>query len=185
MDPLAVPDESLAALERVAAEAQSYLAELTDAPVRSSTSDEAAERFGGRLPDEGVGTMAAIEELLRDGIEAHVRSDGPRFFHWVIGGSTPAALAADWVTSLLDQNAGGWDATPLGARLEEVSIGWLLELFDLPSPWSGVLTTGATTANFTALAAARQWWGEQHGVDVSEAGLVGLPRVPVLSSRFI
>src|ERR671934_949582 len=185
MDPLTVPDESIAALERVAAEAQSYLAELTDAPVRSASSDEAAKRFGGRLPDEGVGTMAAIEELLRDGIEAHVRSGGPRFFHWVIGGSTPAALAADWVTSLLDQNAGGWDATPLGARLEHVSVQWLLDLFELPAEWSGVLTTGATTANFAALAAARQWWGEQHGVDVSETGLAGLPPVPVLTSGFV
>jgi glutamate/tyrosine decarboxylase-like PLP-dependent enzyme len=185
VDPLAVPDESLAALERVASEAQSYLAALTGAPVRSESSDEAAARFGGSLPDEGVGTMAAIEELLRDGIEAHVRSDGPRFFHWVIGGSTPAALAADWVTSLLDQNAGGWDATPLGARLEHVSIQWLLDLFELPAEWSGVLTTGATTANFAGLAAARQWWGEQNGVDVSETGLAGLPQVPVLSSRFI
>ncbi|HEY6836766.1 MAG TPA: aminotransferase class V-fold PLP-dependent enzyme [Gaiellaceae bacterium] len=185
MDPLAVPDESLAALERVASEAASYLAELKDAPVRSSTSDEAAERFGGRLPDEGVGTMTAIEELLRDGIDAHVRSGGPRFFHWVIGGSTPAALAADWLTSLLDQNAGGWDATPLGSRLEKVSIDWLLELFGLPEQWSGVLTTGATTANFAALAAARQWWGEQHGVDVSEDGLAGLPQTPILSSGFI
>ena len=185
MDPLAVPDESLAALERVASEAQGYLAELIDGPVRSPTSDEAAERFRGELPDEGVGTIAAIEELLRDGIEAHVRSGGPRFFHWVIGGSTPAALAADWVTSLLDQNAGGWDATPLGARLEHISIQWLLDLFELPAEWSGVLTTGATTANFAGLAAARQWWGEQHGVDVSETGLAALPQARVLSSRFI
>ena len=185
MDPLAVPDESLAALERVASEAQGYLAELIDGPVRSPTSDEAAEHFRGELPDEGVGTIAAIEELLRDGIEAHVRSGGPRFFHWVIGGSTPAALAADWVTSLLDQNAGGWDATPLGARLEHISIQWLLDLFELPAEWSGVLTTGATTANFAGLAAARQWWGEQHGVDVSETGLAALPQARVLSSRFI
>ena len=185
MDPLTVPDESLAALERVAAQAQGYLAELTDAPVRAAGSDEAAERFGGPLPDEGAGTLAAIEELLADGIDAHVRSAGPRFFHWVIGGSTPAALAADWVTSLLDQNAGGWDATPLGAHLEQVSIDWLLDLFGLPAHWGGVLTTGATTANFTGLAAARQWWGKQHGVDVSEAGLGGLPQMPVLSSGFI
>jgi glutamate/tyrosine decarboxylase-like PLP-dependent enzyme len=185
MDPLAVPDESLAALERVTAEAQSYLAELVYAPVRSASSDEAAERFGGSLPADGIGTMDAIEELLRDGIDAHVRSGGPRFFHWVIGGSTPAALAADWVTSLLDQNAGGWDATPLGARLEHVSVQWLLDLFELPAEWSGVLTTGATTANFAALAAARQWWGEQHGVDVSETGLAALPQARVLSSRFI
>jgi glutamate/tyrosine decarboxylase-like PLP-dependent enzyme len=184
MDPLAA-DESLAALERVADEAHEYLATLAEEPVRSAASDEAAARFGGRLPDDGAGSLAAIEELLADGMEAHVRSAGPRFFHWVIGGSTPAALAADWVTSLLDQNAGGWEASPLGARLEQVSIQWLLELFDLPADWSGVLTTGATTANFTGLAAARQWWGEQQGLDVSQAGLSGLPPVPVLSSKFI
>ena len=185
MDPLAVPDESLEALERVAREAGDYLATLREAPVRSAGSNDAAERFGGSLPNEGAGTLAALEELLAGGIEAHVRSSGPRFFHWVIGGSTPAALAADWVASLLDQNAGGWDASPLAARLEQVSIQWLLDLFGLPRAWSGVLTTGATTANFTALAAGRQWWGEAHGVDVSEAGLSALPPVPVLSSRFI
>jgi len=170
VDPLTVPDESLAALERVATEARGYLAELAEAPVRSPRSDDAAERFGGPLPEEGAGTLAALEELLNDGIEAHVRSGGPRFFHWVIGGSTPAALAADWVTSLLDQNAGGWDATPLGTRLEKVSVEWLLDLSRLPADWGGVLTTGATTANFTGLVAARQWWGEQHGATVSATG---------------
>jgi glutamate/tyrosine decarboxylase-like PLP-dependent enzyme len=184
MDPLAA-DESLAALERVAAKAHEYLTTLAEQPVRSPASDEAAARFGGPLPEDGTGSLAAIEELLGDGMEAHVRSAGPRFFHWVIGGSTPAALAADWVTSLFDQNAGGWEASPLGARLEQISIQWLLELFDLPADWSGVLTTGATTANFTGLAAARQWWGEQHGVDVSQAGLSGLPPVSILSSKFI
>ena len=184
MDPFAA-DESIAALKRVAAEAHDYLATIGEQPVRSASSDEAAARFGGSLPEEGAGALATIEELLREGVDAHVRSAGPRFFHWVIGGSTPAALAADWVTSLFDQNAGGWEASPLAARLEDVSIQWLLELFDLPSDWSGVLTTGATTANFTGLAAARQWWGEQHGVDVSQTGLPGLPPVPVLSSKFI
>lgn len=184
-DPLAVPDESAAALERVAAEAGEYLAALADAPVRSAGSDEAAAGFGGPLPKDGIGTLATLEELFAKGTEAHVRASGPRFFHWVIGGSTPAALAADWVASLFDQNAGGWDASPLAVRLEKVSIDWLLELFDLPREWSGVLTTGATMANFTGLAAGRQWWGEQHGVDVSEVGLAGFPPMPILSSRFI
>jgi glutamate/tyrosine decarboxylase-like PLP-dependent enzyme len=184
-DPLAVPDESAAALERIAAEAREYLASLGEAPVRSGRSDEVAGRIGGSLPEVGIGTLATLEELLDASGEAQVRSAGPRFFHWVIGGATPAALAADWVASLLDQNAGGWDASPLAARLEEVSIAWLLELFDLPDRWSGVLTTGATMANFTGLAAARQWWGEEQGVDVSGAGLSGLPPMPVLSSAFI
>jgi glutamate/tyrosine decarboxylase-like PLP-dependent enzyme len=184
-DPLAVGDDSAAALERIAGEAQEYLAALREAPVRSERSDEAAESFGGSLPAQGIGTLATIEELLEGGAEAHVRSAGPRFFHWVIGGATPAALAADWVAALLDQNAGAWDASPLAVRLEQVAIDWLLELFELPETWSGVLTTGATMANFTGLGAARQWWGEQQGVDVSNVGLAALPQMPVLSSGFI
>ncbi len=184
-DPLAVPDDSVAALERVAAEARGYLAALGDAPVRSSRSDEAALEFGGGLPREGVGTLATIDELLAAGTEAHVRSAGPRFGQWGRGGAPPAARAADWVTALFDQNAGGWDASPLAVRLEQLSVEWLLDLFELPHEWSGVLTTGATMANFTGLAAARQWWGGQHGVDVSEVGLAGLPPMPLLSSGFI
>src|SRR5205823_14244455 len=109
MDPLAA-DESLAALERVAAEAHEYLTTLPEQAVRSAASEEAAARFGGPLPDEGAGSAAAIEELLRDGMDAHVRSAGPRFFHWVIGGSTPAEIVADWVTSILDHNVIGLEA---------------------------------------------------------------------------
>src|SRR5919204_3118817 len=141
MDPLAVGDDSVAALERVAAEARDYLATLAEQPVRLADSDGAAARFGGPLPHEGAGTLATIEELLREGADAHVRSAGPRFFHWVIGGSTPAALAADWVTSLFDQNAGGWEASPLAARLEDVSVPLLLQLVDPPFGWGGVVAT--------------------------------------------
>jgi glutamate/tyrosine decarboxylase-like PLP-dependent enzyme len=183
-DPLTSPADSLAALERVLAAAGPYLASLPDAPVRLARSNEVAETFGGRLPADGVGTLAALDELL-GGLDAHVRSSGPRFFHWVIGGSTPAALAADWLTSLLDQNAGGWDSSPLASRLELVALEWLRDLFELPAEWGGVLVTGGQMANFTGLAAARQWWGEQRGVDVSTEGLVGLPQAPVLTSEFV
>jgi glutamate/tyrosine decarboxylase-like PLP-dependent enzyme len=106
-------------------------------------------------------------------------------FHFVTGGVTPAALAGDWLTSLLDQNAFSWVGTPLGSRLEAVTVRWLKELFRLPAAWAGVLTTGATMANFTALAAARHWYGERHGIDVEDRGLAGLPSVPVLSGGFI
>jgi glutamate/tyrosine decarboxylase-like PLP-dependent enzyme len=102
-----------------------------------------------------------------------------------MGGATPAALGADWLTSLLDQNAGGWDASPLASRLELVSLRWLRELFGLPSDWDGVLVTGGQMANFTGLAAARQWWGERQGVDISVDGLAGLPQAPVLTSGFV
>ena len=177
--------ETLEALELVLGEAREYLQTLDRAPVRMPNANDAAAGFAGALPDDGAGTRAAIEELLARGLDAHIRSSGPRFFNWVVGGTTPAALAADWVTSLLDQMAGPWDGSPLSAQLERTSLRWLLELFDLPTEWSGVLTTGATMAHFAALTTARRWWGERHGVDVDAVGLSALPPVPVFSSGFI
>ena len=94
-DPLEQPADSLAALERVAAEADAYLASLGTGPVRLPHSDEAAVSFGGSLPENGLGTLGALDELIEPGLDAHVRSSGPRFFHWVMGGATPAALGAD------------------------------------------------------------------------------------------
>jgi len=183
-DPLSAVDDAVPALELVLEHARKYLAEVRG-PVRERDSDDAARSFTGALPDEGSGTLAVVRQLLERGTKAHVRSGGPRFFHWVIGGSTPAALAADWFAVLIDQNAGAWDMSPLAAQLEELSLAWLQELFALPAAWGGVLTTGATTANFAALAAARQWWGEQRDVDVAADGLAGLPPIPVLTSGFV
>ena len=172
-------------LEAAAQAAREYLDGVDERLVRSPQADESAHGYGGELPDEGVGALAAVKELVDAGPDASVASAGPRFFHWVIGGVTPAALAADWVASALDQNAAAWDASPLGTRLEELSLSWLKDLFGLPSDWAGVLTTGATMANFTGLAAARRWWGQRHGVDVDDEGFAGLPQVPVLSSGHI
>jgi glutamate/tyrosine decarboxylase-like PLP-dependent enzyme len=169
----------------VVAEAQVYLADLDGSPVRLPGADEAAARFDGALPDDGVGAFNALRELIERGLPAAVRSSGPRMFHFVTGGVTPAALGADWLASALDQNAFSWVGTPLGSRLEAVTIGWLKDLFRLPPSWAGVLTTGATTANLTALAAARRWAGERHGVDVEEHGLGGVPSIPVFSSGYI
>ena len=183
-DPLTTPDDAVRALQLVLDHAREYLADIRE-PVRERQADEAARSFTGSLPNDGNGTLPVIRQLLEHGTQAHVRSGGPRFFHWVIGGSTPAALAADWFTSLIDQNAGAWDMSPLAAQLEELSLSWLQELFGLPADWGGVLTTGATTANFAALAAARQWWGEQQRVDIATDGLAGLPPIPVLTSGYV
>jgi glutamate/tyrosine decarboxylase-like PLP-dependent enzyme len=73
----------------------------------------------------------------------------------VIGGTTPAALGADWLASALDQPAYAWVISPLGVHLERVALRWLLELFELPAEFGGILTTGATVANFVGLGAAR------------------------------
>jgi glutamate/tyrosine decarboxylase-like PLP-dependent enzyme len=178
-----IHDETVEALRYAADAAREYLGGLEDAPVRPPRADEAAERFGGPLPEDGDGALAALAELATGGAEAAIRSPGPRFFHFVTGGVTPAALGADWLASAFDQTAFAWVASPLGSRLEVVALDWLKELFDLPASWGGVLTTGATTANFTALAAARQWWGERHGIDVAEDGLTRA--VPVFSSGYV
>lgn len=168
----------------VAAEAAGYLDRLDDAPV-SPLIAEPGEGLAGGLPLQGTDALEALRLLLSEADEGATRSAGPRFFHFVMGGSTPAALAADWLASALDQIAFNWVSSPLAMRIEQITLGWLKELFGLPSDWSGVLTTGATMANFTCLAAARRWWGQQHGVDVETAGLAGLPPVPVLGSGYV
>ena len=185
-DPLEDRDRLSALLAQAANAARAYLSGIDERPAGGGPSrDAAALRFAASLPDAGDGSLATISRLLTDGIEAATNSAGPRFFHFVTGGSTPAALAADWLASTLDNNAGLWVSSPLGSRLEQIAVAWLKELFDLPPEWAGVLTTGATMSNFTALAAARQWWGEEHGIDIASRGISGLPAVPVLTSGFI
>src|SRR4029450_10471432 len=166
-------DEEEAALSYVLATAQRYLAELDDSPVLPAR----GERFGGALREDGVGAAATLEQLVA-AADVATRSSGPRFFHFVTGGTTPAALGADWLTSLLDQNAFSGVSSPYGAQLEAVAVRWLLELFALPEDWGGVLTTGATMANFVGLACARRWWAEQHGGELDERGSPVVPPAP-------
>jgi glutamate/tyrosine decarboxylase-like PLP-dependent enzyme len=169
-----------AALEYVLETAKRYLAELDESPVLPAH----GVRFEGALPEEGDGALAALAELVA-GADVATRSSGPRFFHFVTGGTTPAALGADWLASLLDQNSFSAVSSPYGAQLEDVAIRWLLDLFELPDTWGGVLTTGATMANFVGLAGARRWWAERHDVDLDERGFAGLPAVPVFSSDYV
>src|SRR6478735_7936015 len=173
------PSELPEVIDLTAREAASYLEGIADRPVRDPRADDVAATFGGPLPEDGVGAVRAMEELVA-GLDGAVHSAGPKFFHFVDGGTTPAALGADWLATTLDQNPGAWVSTPLAARLEQVSIVWLKELFGLPASWGGVLTTGATMANFVALACARRWCGERAGVDVDEHGLAGPPPITVL-----
>jgi glutamate/tyrosine decarboxylase-like PLP-dependent enzyme len=179
-----VRDETSEAALLAFEQASAWLAGLDERPVLPGGADEAAAAFGGQLPEDGSGAVPALEELV-EGLDAATASPGPRFFHFVTGGVTPAAFGADWLTTALDQNAFSWVGSPLGTRLETVAVGWLKQLFGLPAEWGGALTTGATTANFMGLAAARQWWGERHGRDIGAEGMAGLPPVPVLSSGFI
>jgi glutamate/tyrosine decarboxylase-like PLP-dependent enzyme len=184
-DALHEQDLAADALDLVAKAARSYLDALPTLPVHDKAGDDLLEQLGGALPEEGEGTLDAVGELLTIGTRAATHSSGPRFFHFVVGGSTPAAQAADWVTSLLDQVAGLWVASPFATRAETVALRWLKDLFGLPASYGGVLTPSATFANLTGLACARYWWARQHGVDVTTDGLAGLPRMPVLSSGYV
>jgi glutamate/tyrosine decarboxylase-like PLP-dependent enzyme len=175
------------ALEVAVRAAQEYLQNVDSAPAGPAGMDGAAAGFApeGKLPERGTGAVSAINELVDGGLPAATASAGPRFFHFVTGGATPAALAADWLASAIDQNSFSWVSSPLGSRVERVAVAWLKNLFRLPDAWGGVITTGATMANFTGLAAGRRWWGLELGRDIDRDGWSGLPAVPVLSSGYI
>src|SRR5258708_7747040 len=183
MDPLSDAMQIADALRLVEREAESYLASLDTALVKPPVTPEAGPI--PRLPDDGTGSVAALEELVAAAVDGATRSAGPRFFHFVIGGVTPAGLAADWLTSTLDQNAYNWISSPFGSRMEQVTMSWLKELFGIPAGGSGVLTTDATIAHFVRLASARRWWGLKHGVDIDADGWSGLPAVPVFAGGYL
>src|SRR6185503_18435726 len=105
------------------------------------------------LPEIGCPPGDAVREWFNRAEPGIVRTPSPRYFGFVTGGATPAALAGDWLASAIDQNPANWLLSPAGAQTELTSIRWLLELFGLPATWSGAFTTGATMANLSGLAA--------------------------------
>jgi len=180
-DPLHDRDQLGDALRLIQREADAYLASVDEALVRPT----GQPAFEGRLPARGAGSLQALSELIAAATEGATRSTGPRFFHFVMGGVTPAALGADWLTSALNQSAYNWVSSPLASRLEQVALGWLKELFGIPAQWSAVMTSAATTANLVGLASARRWWGLKHGVDIDDQGMSGLPQTPVFSGGYL
>ena len=184
-DPLDRRDELEHALELAAAQARAYLDGLATDPAQPPGFERPLEELEAALPEHGDGALAALTELGRLGRETATRTSGPRYFHFVTGGTTPAALAADWLASALDQNAAAWALSPLGTRLEQVAIDWLRQLFRLPETFGGVLVTGGTMANFTCLTVAREWCAERAGFSAAVEGLAESPRIPVLTSGYV
>ena len=137
------------------------------------------------LPETGNGAAATIDRIVELNTMAGGNTAGPRCFHFVIGGSTPAALAADLLATAYEQITYTWILSPVGVQMEVQALNWLKEMLGLPKSWPGVMVTGATMANFVCLAAARQWWGEQLGADISETGLAGMPQMPVLTTGLV
>jgi glutamate/tyrosine decarboxylase-like PLP-dependent enzyme len=152
------------------------------APASMDAIFEALTRLGA-LPAEGQPPSAVLEELVALAGPGLTSMAGPRFFGWVTGGTLPAALAADWLTSAWDQNAGTASGAPAAGAFEVAALRWVRELLDLPEQARGALVSGATMANFTALAAARHQVLAAAGWDVEHDGLGGAPPVRFLVGR--
>src|SRR5246127_1449908 len=168
-------------LLRTAEIAAEYLTSLPERPVRADASLEEL-RSGLRLAleDNSQPALQVIEELVAAADPGLVGTQSPRYFGFVIGGGLDAAIAADWLTSVWDQNAAGYPGGPSAAVAEGVACGWLLDILGLSADGGVGRTTGCQMAHFTCLAAARHRALAQAGWDVEADGLFGAPPVRVL-----
>jgi glutamate/tyrosine decarboxylase-like PLP-dependent enzyme len=169
-------------LAATAARAAKYVSSIVDRSVEPSPDDVAGlDALGGALNDEPLPADDVIELLDTFGSPATVASTGPRFFGFVVGGSLPAAMAANWLAGAWDQNAGLYISSPVAARVEDIAAQWLLDLLALPAGAGVGFVIGATMANFTCLLAARHALLARAGWDVEERGLFGAPEITVVA----
>src|SRR5215470_15804220 len=168
-------------LRRTAQIATDYLTSLPERPVHAdATLDELRSALRTALEDRPQPALQVIEELVTAADPGLVGTQSPRYFGFVIGGALDAAIAADWLTSVWDQNAAGYPGGPAAAVAEEVACEWLLDILGLPADAGVGLTTGCQMAHFTCLAAARHRSLADVGWDVEADGLFGAPPVRVL-----
>ena len=168
-------------LRRTAEIAADYVESLDERPVFPDvTPEQLREVLGGPLPEEPLDPAQVVVELTEHAEPGVVATGSGRYFGFVIGGGLPAALAADWLTSAWDQNAGLYAAGPSASIVEQVTRDWLLELLGLPGEASIGFVTGTQVAHVTGLAAARWHVLDDAGWDVGREGLAGGPRVRVL-----
>jgi glutamate/tyrosine decarboxylase-like PLP-dependent enzyme len=171
-----------ALLRDACARALAYLDGLADRPVAPAAADVAAlGRLDFALPGAGLDAAAVLALLDEAGSPATVASGGPRYFGFVTGGALPVAQAAAWLTTAWDQNAALSVMSPAASMLTGVALRWVTELLGLPTGSGGGFVTGATMANATCLAAARDAVLTRHGWDAAGQGLVGAPPVTVVA----
>ncbi len=150
------------------------------APTAEATG--AVSRLIESLPENGCPDEEVLALLDEVGSPASVAMAGPRFFGFVIGGSLPVTVATNWLATSWDQNVVMHEVTPAAATIEQVAIDWMVDLFGLPAGTGAGFVTGATVANFTALAAARHRVFEDAGWNVEADGLIGAPPVTLIVS---
>ena len=174
-----------AALDLVAREARTWLDNLTDSRVGTSASlAELRAKLDAPLPAAGKRAEAVVEHLVEATRGGLMASAGGRFFAWVMGGSLPAALAADWLVSSWEQNAVLYDCSPASAVIEATAGKWLLELLDLPPSASFAFTTGCQMAHFTCLAAARHRVLARLGWNVERDGMRAAPPLKIITNEY-
>lgn len=168
-------------LSSTAERAINYLDNINDRPIVPESS--AVKRTAGfveEMPEEATSPNDVIQMLDELGSPATMATTGRRFFGFVVGGVYPAALAANWLASTWDQVSSYYAITPATAKIEEVALGWMVDVLGLPEECNGAFVTGGTMANFTALAAARRQVLLQAGWDVEDEGLFGAPPITVV-----
>ena len=170
-------------LHRALGYALDHLSGLDTRPVAATTTlDELRARLGAPLGDAGLPATAVVEALVEAARGGHLGSASGRFFAWVIGGALPSAIAADWLTSVWDNNATIYATGPAASVAEDVAGAWARDLLGLPATASFALTTGCQMAHVTCLAAARHTLLAPLGWDVGADGLAGAPPIRVLAN---
>ena len=168
-------------LTETARRATRYLSSLPErSVVPASVSIDALEQLGGALPEASTDPAQVLALLDDIGSPATVATAGPRYFGFVIGGTLPAALAANWLAGAWDQNGAMRVMSPVVARLEEIVQQWTIDLLNLPAGSGAGFVTGTTMANLTSLAAARTALLQRAGWNVEEDGLFGAPPIDVV-----
>lgn len=168
-------------LMRAAEHALAWINGLNDRPVATTASlGEMRARLARPLADDGVAPVQVIDELVADTADGIIGSQSGRFFSWVIGGSVPSAMAADWLTTVWDQNAGTHACAPAASVVEEVVADWLKDIFKLPAVCSVGFVTGTQMAHVTCLAAARHALLRDCGWNVERQGLAGSSPIRIL-----
>ena len=168
-------------LDETVRRATRFLESLPERPVAASCgAGNLTAALGDALPEKGLPASAVLSRLDEVGGKGTVASAGPRYFGFVTGGVLPAPLAANWLAAAWDQNAFSEVSSPVGAAIERVATRWVLEALDLPADAGTAFVTGATMANFAALAADRRAVLLAHGHDVDRHGLHGAPEVAVV-----
>ena len=182
---MAIDDEETSRILEIAMRhARAYLSGSDGQGVASTGSLEDLRRnLSKPLLDRGVSAEDAIEDLVRDASPGLIGSTGGRFFGWVLGGTLPAALAADWLTSAWDQNAALHACAPAAGVVEEIAGAWLKDLLGLPMQSSFAFVTGCQMAHVTCLAAARGALLRRSGWDVVEQGSAGSPKIRILANE--